>query len=118
MLKRIGLSIALLAGLAIFAAPKQAQAETHFGVYVGAAPRVYTYPAPVYDYGYDPYSDYYYNAPAPVYSYPAPVYSSPYYGNGYGYGYRDRGWREHERHEWMEHQRHAEHEWREHHGWR
>ena len=121
MLKRIGLSMAVAAGLLAFAAPRQASAETHFGIYVGAAPRVYA-PAPVYDYGYnyDPYADSYYNYPAPVYSYPAPAYVSPYsYGYNYGYGYRDRGWREHERHEMRERQRHAEHEWREHNrGWR
>jgi hypothetical protein len=114
MFKRIGLSMAIAAGLLAFAAPRQASAETHFGVYIGTAPRVYA-PAPVYN--YDPYVDPYYGA-APVYSYPAPVYVSP-YSYGYSYGYRDRGWREHERHEMMERQRHAEHEWREHHrGWR
>jgi hypothetical protein len=115
MVKRIGLSVALLAGLVAFAAPRQANAETHFGVYIGTAPRVYTAPAPVY--GYDPYAapyvdPYYDNYAAPVYSYPAPVYVAP----SYGYGYYGHGWRDHDRHEMREHERH---EMREHNrGWR
>ncbi len=119
MLKRIGLSMALAAGLIAFAAPRQAKAETHFGVYVGAGPRIYTAPPPAYGYdpyAYDPYADSY-NYPPPVYSYPAPAYAAP-YDYGYGYGYYGRGWRDHDRHEWREHERHEEHEYREHHGWR
>ena len=113
MFKRIGLSVALLAGLAVFAAPQQANAETHFGVYIGTAPRVYTAPAPAY--GYDPYSDYY-NYPAPAYSYPAPVYVAPSYVYGYGRGYYGR---DYDRHEWRERERHEQHERSEHsRGWR
>ena len=41
MFKRIGFSMALLAGLVAFAAPKPADAKVHIGVYLGA-------PAPVY----------------------------------------------------------------------
>ena len=110
MLKRIGLSVMLLAGAMAFAAPRQADAAVRFGVTVGGP--AYTYPAPAYPaYGYDPYGDYY-NAPAPVYPYPAPapVYVAPYayYGNG---GYYGNGWRDHDRHEYREHERH---EFREH----
>ena len=99
MIKKIGLSAALLAGLFVLA-PRPAKAEVHFGVYVGAP--AYSYPAyPAY--GYDAY-------PAPVYGYPAPAYVTPYaqYDSRY---YRDR---EHERHEWLEHQRHERHEREEH----
>ena len=102
MIKKIGLSVALLAGLFVLA-PRPAKAEVHFGVYVGAP--AYTYPAyPAY--GHDAYPGYY--------SYPAPVYPNvtPYYSYGYGSRYyRDR---EHERHEWRERQRHEQHERNEH----
>src|SRR3954471_14826804 len=92
MFKRIGLSMALLAGMLAFAAPRKANAEVHFGVYVGAPAPVYSYPAyPAY--GYDPYYA------APVYSYPAPAYVAP-----YSYGYSSR-YRDHDRHEWRERDR-------------
>lgn len=99
MLKRIGLSMALLAGLVAFAAPRQAKAETRFGIYVGSGPQVYA-PAPAPVYNYDPYaySNGYYDYPAPVYSYPAPAYVAP-----YSYGYYSHGWRDHDRHEFREH---------------
>jgi hypothetical protein len=105
MIKKIGLSVALLAGLFVLS-PRPAKAEVHFGVYVGAP--AYTYPAyPAY--GYDAYPDYYAN-PAPVYRYPAPAYVTPYYSYGYGSRYyRDR---EHERHEFREHERHERNEHR------
>jgi hypothetical protein len=100
MFKKIGLSVALMAGLFVFA-PRPAKAEVHFGVYVGAP--AYTYPAyPAYGYDAYPY-------PAPVY--PAPTYVAPY---SYGYGsryYRDR---DHDRHERREHQEHERHERNEH----
>jgi hypothetical protein len=104
MFKRIGISMALLAGLVAFAAPKQAEAKVHIGVYLGAPAPVYT--APAYPaYGYDSYVDPY----ATPYVYPAPVYVSPYsYGGGY---YRNYG---HERHEWRERMEHERHEMREH----
>jgi hypothetical protein len=111
MFKRIGISMALLAGLMAFATPRKANAEVHFGVYVGTPAPVYSYrPAyPSYSYGYDSYSDYY-SYPAPVYSYPAPVYS---------YGYRDNRSIEHQRHEMRERLEHQRHEMREHgRGWR
>lgn len=107
MIKKIGLSVALLAGMFVLA-PRPAKAEVHFGVYVGAP--AYTYPAyPAYGYGYDAYPDDY-AYPAPVYRYPAPAYVAPY---SYGYGSRFRD-RDHERHEWLEHQRHDRHEREEH----
>ena len=102
-MKKIGLSVALLAGLFVLA-PRPAKAEVHFGVYVGVP--AYTYPAyPAY--GYDAYPDYY-AYPAPVYRYPAPAYVTPYYSS--------RSYREldHERHERFEHQRHERHERDEH----
>src|SRR4051812_4810938 len=103
MIKKIGLSVALLASLCVLA-PRPAKAEVHFGVYVGAP--AYTYPAyPAY--GYDAYPDYY-AYPAPVYRYPAPAYVTPYYSSR---SYRER---DHERHEWLEHQRHERHEREEH----
>lgn len=110
MLKKIGFSAMLLAGLLVFAAPRRADAEVRFGVTVGPAP-VYTYPAyPADPYAYDPYSNYY-SYPAPVYTYPAPTYVAP-----YSYGYYGRSWRDHDRHEWREHERHERHEFREHRG--
>lgn len=123
MFKRIGLSVALLAGLLIFAAPRKANAEVHFGVILGAPAPVYTAPPPPaygYDpYGYDPYAGGYgYDYAPPAYDYPAPAYVSPYSGYGYGGGYYGGwGWGGHERHEWREHERHEMHEMREHGGW-
>jgi hypothetical protein len=105
MLKKIGLSVALLAGMVAFA-PRPAKAEVHFGVYVGAP--AYTYPAyPAY--GYNTYPDYYAYPAAPVY--PAPTYVAPY---TYGYGsryYRDRD-RDHDRHERYERHDGDEHRFR------
>src|SRR5437763_1327801 len=99
MIKKIGLSLALLAGLFVLA-PRPAKAEVHFGVYVGAP--AYTYPAyPAY--GYDTYPDYY-AYPAPVYPYRAPGYVTPYYS------YRSYRERDHDRHEWREHQRNDRHD--------
>ena len=101
MLKQIGLSVALLAGMFAFA-PRPAMAEVHFGVYVGAPAPVYpAYPAYPAN-GYDAYPDYYAYPAAPVY--PAPTYVAPY---SYSYGsryYRDRDHDRHERHE--RHERH------------
>src|SRR3954467_7796938 len=102
MIKKIGLSLALLAGLFVLA-PRPAKAEVHFGVYVGAP--AYTYPAyPAY--GYDAYPDAY-AYPAPVYRYPAPTYVAPY---SYGYGSRYRDNDRHERRERVEHNRHERNE--------
>ena len=104
MIKKIGLSMALLAGLFVFA-PRPAKAEVHFGVYVGAP--AYTYPAyPAY--GYDAYPDYY-AYPAPVYPYRAPAYVAP-----YSYGYGSRYYRDHDRHERRERVEHERHERNEH----
>jgi len=88
MLKTIGITTIALAGLLGFAAPKKADAETHFGVYLGGP--AYTYPvAPYYaPYGY-------------------PYYGYPYYG-GPSYGYGFGGWG-HEHHEWHGHEFHGEH---------
>jgi len=110
MFKRIGISMALLAGVLAFAAPKQADAKVHIGVYLGAPAPVYT--APAYPaYGYNSYVDPYATPYVDPYAYPAPVYVSPYsYGGRYYRNY------DHERHERMEHERH---EMREHsRGWR
>jgi hypothetical protein len=99
MLKRIGLSVMLLAGVLAFAAPRRADAAVRFGIYLGAPAPVYAAPAyPAYPaYNYNPYPDYY--AAPPVYDYPAPVYVAPY---SYG-GYYGNHWREHDRHEMREH---------------
>src|SRR5947207_11573100 len=98
MLKKIGLSGLLLAGLMAFAAPRPAQAEVHFGVYVG----VPAYSSPSYGgYGYDPYASSYgydYGYPAPVYQYRAPAYVTPYsYAPSYRNQWGNRDWDRHDR---------------------
>lgn len=104
MLKRIGLPIFALAALLLFAAPHKANAEVHFGVYVGGPP-AYAYPAdPYYGNSYDPYYQGYNGYPYPAYSYPAPVYSSP-----YSYGWRGHEYDEHREHENHERQERVEH---------
>ena len=113
MFKRIGISLALLAGLVAFAAPKPADAKVHIGVYLGARP-VYTAPAyPAYGYNsyVDPYATPYVDPYVDPYAYPAPVYVAPYsYGGRYYRNY------DHERHERMELE---QHEMRDHsRGWR
>lgn len=94
MLKRAMLPVLALAALLLFAAPRPAKAEVHFGVYLGAP--AYAYPAYPYDPYYSgyapqyyygtPYPDYYYGTPYPTYVYPAP---RRYYDYRY-YGRRDR----------------------------
>jgi hypothetical protein len=78
MLKTLGITTIALAGLLGFAAPKKAEAQVHFGVYVGAP---YAYP-----YAYAPY-------------YGDPYYGYPYYvGPSYGFGAGHWGHEHHEFH--------------------
>ena len=107
MLKKMGLSVMLLAGLLAFAAPRKADAAVRFGVYLGAPAYSYpAYPAPAYP-------DYY-DYPAPAYAYPAPyAYQAPAYVAPYGYGYgygHGREFRGYERPAFRGYERHERHE--------
>jgi hypothetical protein len=77
MLKRLGFPLMALAGMLMFTAPKQANAEVRFGIGVGPAPA----------YAYDPYCSVY-NPYCTAYAAPY-VYSSPYVYGGFGSGHHD-----------------------------
>jgi hypothetical protein len=114
MVKRIGLSAAVLVALIVLAAPAPASAEVRFGVTIGTPG--YVYPATPYAYPYvNPYA-YSYSYPySNYYGYPAPGYygyTGSYYAPSYSFGFGRSG--DHRRHEWREHERHERHERREH----
>jgi hypothetical protein len=110
MLKRAMLPVLALAALLLFAAPRPASAEVHFGVYLGAP--AYAYPAyPYYPYysGYAP-QYYYYGTPYPSYVYPAPRWRSY---NYYRYDRRrDRDDRDRWRYERRGHRDNDDRRWR------
>ncbi len=105
MLKKIGLSVVVLAAMLLVAIPSPAGAQVRFGITFGTPGYVYVNPVNPYAYGYySPYS----------YYYPQPYYRYPWYVSPYSYGrhdhdhYRDydRHYRDHDRHERREHEFH------------
>jgi hypothetical protein len=98
MLKKIALPVVALVALLILASAP-AKAAVRFGITVG--PPVYTYPA--YPYYQDPYVTPYVDPYAYSYNYyytPAPTYVYPYRSWNRGFN----NFRDHERHERLEHQ--------------
>jgi hypothetical protein len=95
MFKRIGIPVFLLLTLLVVLSAPHANAGVRFGVFVGGPAYGPVYPGYPYVYS-DPYPypyRTYYARPYPYY------YSAPVYGYSSRYYWRDRRWREHERHE-------------------